>query len=106
MSANNLFQLEGQTPHFTVTGKEADISNLCQFDWYEWCYFREQKDPFPMHREVLFRVLGPAKGEGNEMAQWCLKANGNFVPRSTARPLKAYETASEPNKRSGRFSTI
>ena len=63
--ANNIFQLDGQTPHFTVTGEEADISNLCQFDWYEWCYIREQKDPFPMHREVLGRVLGPAKGEGN-----------------------------------------
>ena len=43
----NLFQLEGQTLHFTVTGEEADISNLCQFDWYQWCYFREQKSDFP-----------------------------------------------------------
>ena len=33
MTVKNLFQLEGQTPHFTVTGEEADISNLCQFDW-------------------------------------------------------------------------
>ena len=48
-----------------------------------------------MHREVLGRVLGPAKGEGNEMAQWCLKANGNVVPRRTVRPLKASEISSE-----------
>ena len=68
LTAKNLFQLEGQTPHFTVTGEEGDISNLCQFDWYQYCYFREQKRPFPMAREVLGRVLGPAKGEGNEMS--------------------------------------
>jgi hypothetical protein len=37
--------------------------------------------------EVLGRVLGPAKGKGNEMAQWLLKANGNVVPRRTLRPL-------------------
>ena len=48
-----------------------------------------------MKREVLGRVLGPAKGEGNEMAQWVLKANGNVVPRRTVRPLKASEISSE-----------
>ena len=36
---------------------------------------------FPTNREVLGRVLGPAQGEGNEMAQWVLKANGKVVPR-------------------------
>jgi hypothetical protein len=29
------------------------------------------------------------------MAQWCLKANGNVVPRRTVRPLTAAEIASE-----------
>ena len=52
-----------------MTGEEGDISNLCQFEWYEWCYYREQKEPFPHIKERLGRVLGPAKGEGNEMAQ-------------------------------------
>ena len=69
LTAKNLFQLEGQTPHFTVTDEEGDISNLCQFDWYQWCYYREKKSYFPLAREVLGRVLGPAKREGNEIAQ-------------------------------------
>ena len=34
----------------------------------------------PSTKEVLGQVLGPAKGEGNEMAQWELKANSNIVP--------------------------
>ena len=41
--------------------------------------------------EVLGRILGPASGEGNEMAQWVLKANRNVVPRRAARPLHADE---------------
>ena len=81
MTTKNIFQLQGQTPGFTVTGEVSNISNICQFDWYEWAYYREGSAPFPMPREVLGRVLGPAKGEGNEMAQWVLKANGNVVPR-------------------------
>ena len=61
--------------------EEGDISSLCQYGWYEWCYYREHTAPFPNNREVLGRVLGPACGEGNEMAQWVLKANGRVVPR-------------------------
>ena len=87
LTDKNLFQLESQTLHFTVTGEEGDISNLCQFDWYQWCYFREKKSAFPLAREVLRRVLGPAKGEGNERAQWVLKANGNVIPCRITRPL-------------------
>jgi len=36
-----------------------------------------------------------SKGEGNEMAQWILKANGKIVPRRTVRQLNAIEISSE-----------
>jgi hypothetical protein len=39
------------------------------FGWYEWCYYREHTATFPNQQEVLGRVLGPARGEGNEMCQ-------------------------------------
>ena len=99
LTARDLFQLEGRNAHFSVTGEEGDISNLCQFNWYEWCYYRENTAKFPFNREILGRVLGPAKGEGNEMAQWVLKANGNVVPRRTVRPLNTEELNSETEKR-------
>ena len=70
---------------------EGDISNLCQYGWYEWCYFRDQTAAFPNNKEVLGRVLGPARGAGNEMAQWILKASGRDVPRRSLRPLKVDE---------------
>ena len=71
--AKDLSQLQGQNAQFYVTGEEGDISNLCQFEWYDWCYFRDQGEAFPFIPESLGRVLGPAKGEGNEMAQWGFK---------------------------------
>ena len=29
--------------HTALTGEDGDIFNLCQYKWYDWCYFREQK---------------------------------------------------------------
>eukprot|EP00957_Ditylum_brightwellii_P042611 3226457-Ditylum_brightwellii.AAC.1 len=50
---------------------------------------------FPFNKEILGHVLGPAKGEGNEMEQWVLKGNGNVVPRLTLRSLKVEELNSK-----------
>ena len=91
LTAKDNFQLHGTTPHTTTIAGEGDISSLCQFGWYEWCYYREQTAAFPHNREVLGRVLGPACGEGNEMAQWVLKANGKVMPQRSLRPLTIAE---------------
>ena len=73
-------KIRGSNPHTETFGEQGNISNLGQFKWYDWCYFRDHKAPFPHNQEVLGRVLGPARGEGNELAQWVLKSNGNVVP--------------------------
>ena len=91
LTAKNVFKLHGSTPHTVTTGDEGNISNLCRYGWYEWCYFRDHTAAFPNNKEVLGRVLGPARGAGNEMAQWILKANGRVVPRRSLRPLKVDE---------------
>ena len=87
VTAKNLFQLQSQTPHFSVFHEEPDISNLCQFEFYDWCYFREHTASFPFPSEVLGRVLGPSDNVGNEMAQWILRADGRIVSRHPCRPL-------------------
>ena len=91
VTAKNLFQLEGETPSYHITGEQPDISNLCQFGWYEWAYFRDEKAKFPLPTEVLCRALGPAENAGNQMAQWILKSNGRVIPCRTCRPLKEDE---------------
>jgi hypothetical protein len=101
MTAKSNFKLHGTNAHTATTGEEGDISNLCQFAWYDWCYYREHTAAFPKQKEVLGRVLGPARGEGNEMCQWILKANGKVVPRRSVRPLQIAEihSPSEIKKR-------
>jgi len=91
LTAKNLFQLEGQNPHLATLGEMGDISNLCNFGWYEWCYVRDHKAGFPRNQEVLGRCLGPTKNEGNEMCQWILQMNGHIVPRRSIRRLKPEE---------------
>jgi hypothetical protein len=96
--ANDLFQLEGRNPHYHTTGQEGDISNLCQYTFYQWVMYLEDSAGFPTPREILGRYLGPAKGAGNEMSQWILRANGRVIPRRTVRPLNAIEIRSELSK--------
>ena len=38
-TARNLFQLEGTNPYSKTFGDVADISSLCRFSWYQWCWF-------------------------------------------------------------------
>ena len=73
LMAKDNFKLHGTTPHTATLAEE--------FGWYEWCYYREHTAAFPHNHEVLGRVLGPGQDEGNEMAQWVLKAIGQVVPR-------------------------
>ena len=92
--AKNLFQLEGRNAHFSVTGENGDIYNICQFAWYEWCYYREHISGFPLQRDVLIQFLCPAKGEGNEISQWIIKSNGCVVPGCTSMPLTTDQLSS------------
>ena len=87
LSAKDLFQLQGTNPYTATLGDVGDISNLCQFGWYEWVYFREGKASFPYLTEVLGRCLGPTRNEGNEMCQAVLQMNGQILPRRTLRRL-------------------
>ena len=58
-------------------------------------------------KEVLGRILGPARGEGNEMVQWVLEPNGRVVPWRTSRPLNTAEINSETeNKKREIFDAL
>ena len=95
MTAKNLFQLKSQTPFFTVHGREGDISNLAMFSFYDWVYFKDNTEAFPMCDEILGRYLGPTEDVGSEMTSWILKSNGKVVPRRTLRPLNDVEERNE-----------
>ena len=93
LSARDLFQLQGRNPYTATFGEEADISNLCRYDWYDWVYFWDGSAKFPYPKLSLGRCLGPMKNEGNEMCQAILKQNGIVVPRRSCRSLTVGELA-------------
>ena len=93
-----LFQLNGLTPHEATLGAPADISNLCNYNWYEWVYYRDHGS-FPENKEKLGRVLGPVRNEGNEMAQSVLTFNGTVVTRQSIRRLRPSEVNSTTEQR-------
>ena len=80
LTAWPLFHIQGQNPHLATFGEEGEISNVCQFKWYEWAYAMDGSATLPNQAQFLCQVLGPTKNDGNEMAQWCLKVNGKIVP--------------------------
>ena len=104
LTPRSLLQLNGNTPQVATFGVPGDISNLCQFGWYDWCYFREEsKHGFPEQKLYLGRVLGPIKNEGNEMCQAVLKSTGIVRPRRTIRPLNTSELYSPTEKEKRRI---
>ena len=83
VNTRNLFQLHGSNPHTVLTKEEGDISNLYQYGWYDWCYYRDYTNRFPFGKEVLGRVLGLTRGEINEMAKWILNASSSTKDTQT-----------------------
>ena len=98
LTSRDHIKIRGSNPHMETFRDQGNISNLCQFQRYDWCYFRDHKAPFPHNQEVLGRVLGPAREEGNELAQWVLKSNGNVVPHQTVWQLQLAELHSNTEK--------
>ena len=69
LTARNLFQTQGKTPHTVTFGEKGYISNLYRFDWYEWVYFWDGSEKYPFTKVSLGRCLGPMKNEGNKICQ-------------------------------------
>ena len=74
-------------PYTATLGDQADISNLCQFGWYEWVYYWDSLAGYPHQKEYLGRCLGHARNEGNEMTNLVLAISGTVIPRRTLQPL-------------------
>ena len=95
LTARDTHKLRGLNPYTVTMGDQGDISNLCSFGWFEWCYYLEDRKAsrfgFPHAIERLGRCLGPSKNVGNEMAQWVLTQAGQVVARRTLRRLTPHE---------------
>ena len=80
MTAKNIFQLHVSNTYNKLTGDKGGIYNLCRFKWFDWCYPSNINQAFTLNKDNLGRSIGPAREEGNKMAQWILKESGKVVP--------------------------
>jgi hypothetical protein len=62
--AHDITTLGGQTPETLMSGDTADISSLCEFKWFQWVLYRDEKAGYPDEAKELGRYLGPAKSIG------------------------------------------
>ena len=59
--------LEGQLPETIMMGETADISNLCEYEWFEWVMYLNPNETYPEDKMRIGRYLGPAIDVGSAM---------------------------------------
>ena len=99
-TSNGIYMTAGQTPETIMSGSTADISNICEFAWYDWVIFRDNVPTYPDNKLILGRYLGPATDVGSAMTMKILKQNGQVVCRSTLRHLTNDELSDPIHKAS------
>ena len=46
-TASNIFELEGEVPKTVINGETTNITQLCEFGWYDWVYFHDNAVTYP-----------------------------------------------------------
>ena len=93
------FDLDHQTPEAKMHGMSSGISDICEFEFYEfyeWVIFNDSQATFPETKFHVGRWIGPAVDVGSALTYKTFKSNGQVVPRSTIRHLTLDELAN-PN---------
>lgn len=76
--------LKGRTAYEQVTGKTPDISEYCDFDFYDlvWYHAGNHHD-FSNDTRALGRWLGVSHRIGSDMCYWILTVTGQIISEST-----------------------
>ena len=59
--------LDQETPETKMHGMSADISNICEFELYDWVMFNDSHTTFPETKFRVGRWLGPAVNVGSTL---------------------------------------
>ena len=60
-TAHDIPTLNGQVPETVVTGNMAGISDLVEFGWYQWVYWRDSMDLSLYLKNNLEKILIPQR---------------------------------------------
>ena len=74
-------------------GKTVDISNLCEFEWFEWVMYYSSTAQFSVSKKTMGCYLGPNIDIGSAMTYKILCPTGDYVSRSTVRAWNDKELA-------------
>ena len=80
-----IYDLDMHVPATVIMGQTADISHICQYEWFDWVMCYEPVNGYPNDKVTIERYLGPAIDVGFTMTINILKQSGGFVCRSTVR---------------------
>jgi len=80
-TANGIYKLDGQVPEMVISRETADTSPFCEFGFWDWVKFRENKIDFPGDALVLGKNLGPRIDRQTGRSKTCLRFVPSF-PRS------------------------
>ena len=107
LTAKDRLVLDRKNPYTATFGEESDISNICNFGFYDLVYYWENTDSFPELKRKIGHCLGPCKDEGNEMAQYILKETGHVVARCTVEKiLKSHLKSQVVQEQIRRFNSL
>ena len=78
------------TGYEQITGRTPDISEFCDFDFYDlvW-YWRHPHPGLTNHDRELARWIGVAHNIGSDMVYWLMPVNGTPIASSTVQHVTA-----------------
>lgn len=85
-TASNHALSDGRTPRMMTTGDDDDISHLCEFHWFQWCWFYTPSKGDTVKKHIG-RWLGPAETVGEILCAKILQSNMQVMHRTTYMPL-------------------
>ena len=91
LTAHTACELQGQVPETIMTVQTADISNICECDWYEWVMVLDNVTSYPEDRRTLGRYIGPTIDVWSSLCYKILKADRNISCRTTVSSLTLKE---------------
>jgi hypothetical protein len=84
-TAIDLFVLQGETPHTKLLGDTADISHLCQFEWYQLVGYIHPAER--MDTKHIGRYLGPSHDVGDAMCSKIMTSKATIIICSSVYPI-------------------
>ena len=76
-----------------ITGQTSDISNLCEYEWFQWFMYCQPKEVYIDDNMAMVRYLRPAIDVVNAMNYKIFSPGGNYFCCSTVRPWAPVEEA-------------